>query len=586
LTVSASVVDGALGGGSAGDSTKTKVVRQARHLARTHLLWIPAVIILGFGVLYPLVGMEWQAFSHGAKAFQEAFAIPGIGSVLVTTFWLSLWSTTMAVVFGLLLAWCSIHLPARLQNIGALIPMFALIVPAVAAVSGWGFLLDPRVGYLNLILRKLPFFRNTISGPINVYSFGGIVFVSGLILTSFAYLFIYNGLRNIGAEYDEAAAASGASPLRIFFTITLPQIRPSIVYGAGITFILGLGQFTAPLLLGGPDHIDVISTKMFELLQSFPIPFGEAGALGVPLLGVGIIVVLGQRFLIGDTRKYATAGSKVQATVRSSRWWSIPILSLYGLLAVILPLLALIRVALSPYWAGTLSLSNMTLINFENVLTNNQHLQSAVTTSLIASAVTVLLVLPFGYLLTRLLLGRATLPRPISALIDFLVVLPYGTPAILVGFAMLYAYTRPPFVLYGTPAILIVAYCTIMVPYSVRLQTGTLISIGPEPWEASQASGASVMRTFFRVTVPLMRKGTATAAAIIFVLIFQEFSISVLVSSDTTQVVGSALYQQFNGSSYPDVAVLALLMVVITVVVVSLLLIVGGADALKRANRS
>jgi iron(III) transport system permease protein len=165
-----------------------------------------------------------------------------------------------------------------------------------------------------------------------------------------------------------------------------------------------------------------------------------------------------------------------------------------------------------------------------------------------------------------------------------LLLLPYGTPAVLFGFALLFAYTRQPLVLYGTLAIMIVAFATIMIPYAARLQLATLLSLGEEPWEAAKVSGAGPVRSFYTVTIPLMRRGASAAAAIIAVLLFQEFGVSLMVRSANVQVIGTVLYDQYNGGAYPAVAVLALIMVFITAIGVGVVLFVGGSDALSRSG--
>src|SRR5260370_42298880 len=82
----------------------------------------------------------------------------------------------------------------------------------------------------------------------------------------------------MGQELEAAAAACGASPVRRLFTITLPLLRPSIVFAAGVVFLLGMGQFTVPLLLGRPSRIDVLTTEMFYLTLSYPIDYGRPAA--------------------------------------------------------------------------------------------------------------------------------------------------------------------------------------------------------------------------------------------------------------------------------------------------------------------
>jgi iron(III) transport system permease protein len=328
----------------------------------------------------------------------------------------------------------------------------------------------------------------------------------------------------------------------------------------------------------------VITTKLFGLLQFYPPPYGEAAALGAPLLLIGVFVLIAQRWLIGDIRKYVTTGGRAVFSPRKPSWLAVPVVGLYALLAVVLPLLALIYVALSPYWTGSIALERLTLRNVYQVLFVNPYLESAIMNSVESVVITVALVLPIGYLLARYIGRRAWAPGAVVRLLDLLLLLPYGTPAVLFGFALLFAYTRQPLVLYGTLAIMIVAFATIMIPYAARLQLATLLSLGEEPWEAAKVSGAGPVRSFYTVTIPLMRRGASAAAAIIAVLLFQEFGVALMVRSANVQVIGTVLYDQYNGGAYPAVAVLALIMVFITAIGVGVVLFVGGSDALSRSG--
>ena len=106
----------------------------------------------------------------------------------------------------------------------------------------------------------------------------------------------------------------------------------------------------------------------------------------------------------------------------------------------------------------------------------------------------------------------------------------------------MFAYSGPPLPLYGTTAVLIITYVTLMIGHATRLQFTTLVSIGAEFAEASRACGAGTLRTLFVITLPLARKGLGATATLTFVLLFHEFSASMMVRSARTQVIGSVMY--------------------------------------------
>src|SRR5262249_37758190 len=140
--------------------------------------------VLGYLVLAPLVSLQLRAFSHGAQGYREGFTADRIGRTILDTAGLAVGSMAIALVLGTLLAWAASGLPRRARFL-RIFPILPLVLPAVAAVVGWAFLLSPRPGYLNAALRLLPFWSGDTQGPFNVYSIEWIVLITGFSLSAF-----------------------------------------------------------------------------------------------------------------------------------------------------------------------------------------------------------------------------------------------------------------------------------------------------------------------------------------------------------------------------------------------------------------
>jgi len=548
-----------------------------RRQAAPQTAWVLLAIGVGFLVLSPVLQLQWRAFLDGGSAFARMQDLPRIGTTLSTTVILAILSSVLAVFMGTLLAWCASMLPQRVRQIGELAPLLPLVVPAVAAVTGWIFLLSPRVGYLNMALRSLPGLDTLEEGPFDIYSVTGIIIITGMLLSSFVYVFVFTGLKNMGQELEAAAAACGASPTMRFFTITLPLLRPSIIFATGVVFLLGLGQFTAPLLLGRTAKIDVLTTEMFYLTERFPVDFGLGAALGFPILALGLMVVLFQKLALGEQRRFVVVSARSKYNVRETRWWAAVVIGLYLLVTTVLPLLALIYVSVSPFWTGSLIVPELTLRHWSSVL-GNRGLVDAIWTSVKTSVIGIAILIPLGFFMAFALLQSTRIAKPVRMAIDLFATLPIAVPASLMGFGLLFVYSQPPIQIYGTTAVLVVTYVTLMIGHSTRLQFTTLVATGQEFLEASKASGAGPIRSLFQVLLPMCRKGIAATAALTFVLLFHEFSASLMVRSARTQVIGSVMYDVWAGGIYSQVAVLALIMVVVTVVGVCIAGWLGGTD--------
>lgn len=557
--------------------TSSGAARVAPLLRRLGVLAFTGAI--AFLVVMPLVKLQRLALENGAEGYQRAVDRPRIGRTLVTTIGLAGGSLLIALVLGTLLAWAATMLPRRLSFLRAL-PVLPIVVPAVAATSGWSFLFSPRPGYANAMLRKLPWWDHLREGPVDVYTLPWIILLTGFGLTAFVYLFVSSGFANINSELVEAAMVSGSSGVGVFFRVTLPLLRPVLLYGGGVALLLGLGQFTAPLLLGTNAGIRVLTTDMYFSAAQIPIDYATAAALGSPLLLFGIAVVVVQRLVLGDRTRFVTHGGKgFRGTNRTSIGAAVGIV-VYGLVSTLLPLTALAIVACSKFWTADIDLGAMTLDNFREVF-ETANIGQAIRTSLIASTSAVLIVLPIGYVAASLLLRGRKYPL-IRGVLDFVVTLPLGVPAVVFGVGFLLTYTEGPFVLYGTRWVIILVYVTLMLPFATRMQLSGMISLGDAYIEASRVCGAGVVRTNLRIVLPLLRSTIGGASALMFVLLTHEFSASLLVRAPTTQVMGTAMYDQWVSGSYPAVAAIALIMTGVTAAGVFAAVLLGGRDVFEK----
>jgi iron(III) transport system permease protein len=537
------------------------------------------LIVLGYLIVVPLFQLQTLAFEDGAAGYKSQYGSPSIGQVIRTTIQLALGSLVIAMVLGTVLAFASSRLPARFGFL-RVIPVLPIVMPAVANICGWAFLLSPGPGYLNGLLRRLPWWSSLDSGPIDVYTTTWIIILTGFGLTSFVYLFVSAGMANISAEHLEAAQTSGSSTVGVFFRIVLPLLRPSLIYGGGVALLLGLGQFTGPLLLGANTGVKVLTTEMYLRVSESPADFAAAAAAGSPLVILGVIVVLGQKLLLGDQRRFVTHGGKGFKPAPARSTWAVVTIVVYGVLALLLPLIGLLIVSLSPYWSESIDWSLFTLNNFSTLLSTSDVVESIVT-SVVASSVAVLFCVPLGFLVANLLV-RGRRFKVLRVIGDLIAALPLGIPAVIFGVGFLLTYTQPPLILYGTRAVIILVYIVLMIPFATRLQMTALMSLGETYNEASSTSGASAFVTSRQITLPLMRPAILSAVALMFILLTHEFAASLLVRSPTTQVMGTRLYDLWTNGAYPQVAAMALLMTAVTGLGVFVAMLIGGRNVLDK----
>ena len=150
---------------------------------------------IGYLTVYPLARLQYLALEHGGRGYSTAYTRHDVWRTIRYTIYLGVGSLAIALVLGTGLAWAASSLPRRLRILRA-VPILPIVLPPLAAVLGWSFLLSPRPGYLNQLLRHLPWWSG-FDGPFDVYTIPWIVIITGLGLASFVYLFVSAGLENI-----------------------------------------------------------------------------------------------------------------------------------------------------------------------------------------------------------------------------------------------------------------------------------------------------------------------------------------------------------------------------------------------------
>ena len=552
---------------------------------RRQSFWIGLALLVSALIFAPIISLQQLVFSNNADGLRQLFGHAHAASVLWNTVVLGLGAVLVALTSGTILAFSVWELPPSLRRYTSFIPVLPLLIPSVAHVVGFVFLFSPENGYVNTFLRSLPLLDSLTSGPFNIYTSTGIMVYTGLHLSSYVYLFVFTGLQDLGGEYMQAARVNGAGRIRTLFEITIPLLRPVFVYATLVCLLLALGQFSGPLMLGRREGIDVVTTEMYLLTREFPVNYPLGAAYATPLLVVALLLVWAQHKLIGNRERFVGRGHAAGSPMRASN--GVIALALAAIVffvgvAALLPLLALTFVAFSPFWSGDISLSKLTVRHVNYVLQNPVVIDSVFTT-LKLSFISIAIVLPLGMLVSMAIFFRSLLWRPLSILLDVVSSLPLAIPSALIGFGFLFAYSATPFGLYGSALGLIIAFVTVKLPFSVRYQLATLISVGPSFVEAARANGSGPVRTFFRIILPLARSGIAAAAAVIFVLLIHEFGVALMLRSAETSVMSVVLFDLYNaGGLYPRVAAMALLMTLITMLGVAVAISAGGVKAFER----
>jgi iron(III) transport system permease protein len=362
-------------------------------------------------------------------------------------------------------------------------------------------------------------------------------------------------------------------------TVTLPMVTPALVSGFILAVLQALALFGSPAILALPAGFHTITTQIWALFQ-YPPKVELAAAISMPLLLATALLLLLQKRLL-RRRGYAAVGGKGgqrrQIPLGPWRWPAFA--ACVGVMAgaIFLPYGILAKAAVSRAWAQPLTWENFTLGNFSFTFFEYSATRDAIVNTLelgVATAtVGAVLVAALSYVTNRrLVLGHQ--------LVAFLALAPIVIPGVVLAVALFIAYTRPPFVLYGTLAILFVAYLTKEMPVGYAQSDATFRAIPPELEDAGRILGASRLRILRDVTAPLARSGIIAAWCFIFIGVIRELSASIILFTPATKVMSVVIFDLKEEGQFGAIAVLGIAMLAMTFATVLLVQRALGRDVL------
>jgi iron(III) transport system permease protein len=534
------------------------------------VLWLFAAFMVALIVL-PLSWLGLYAFTDKARHptlqnFVTLFTNPDFLDPLLTTAIIATTSAVICCIVAAPIGWLvsRTDMPGR-QTIRALVTASFVTPPFLGAVA-WELLAAPNSGLLNQFYRYLTGAESD-SALFNIYSLPGIIFVISCYTFPFVFVLVANALDNMPGELEDASAILGGKAWTTARRVTIPLALPALVAGALIAFLQAMTLFGSPAILALPAGFHTMTTKIWSLFQYPPKP-ELAAAAAVPLLVLTILLLQGQKFLLGR-RGFSVVGGKYGAPrlIELGRWrWVALAFCLIVLLnPVFLPYLALLNAAFSPNATTLVTPATLTLHNIVFVFTELSSTQLALKNTVILGAATAtigtILALVVAYVTTR---------RVISGhrVLGFLATAPIAVPGIVLGVGLFLSYTRPPFVLYGTLWILLIAFLTINLPSAYQQLQAAFATIHPELEDASRILGATRLRSLMQITAPLLRTGVIATWCFIFIGVMRELSAAIVLFTSQTKVLSVLIYDLNESGDLAAIAVLGIAMLIITFAVV------------------
>lgn len=543
------------------------------------------VAVIGFLVCYPVVMLLLGSFAPPRGVTNAWFSLDGYRTALfdedarraiVTTIWLALVRASIGVALAIFLSWAITRtsIPGRRVFHNLLILNFFL--PLLPQVVAWSLLLSPKSGIVNVWLRGLLGVTSG-SGPFNIYSYGGIIFLGSLGWAGFLYLLLSPAFQAMDAALEEAARISGASTLRTTLRITVPILLPAVLGCFSLAFVRMVESFEIELLLGTPAHIYVFTTQIYYYINQQQLPnYPPAIALSTVLIVLTLAVIGLQTKLLGKRTYVTVSGKSYRRTpVDLGAWKWLVFVLLVGFFCIhlALPLFMLILGSLQrttiDFRMNAFTFDHWKILGTPEVW---QSLKNTLGVGVVAATVGMLLVSLCSYIVMR---TKLALRRPL----DVFTWVPYMVPGFVLSVGFLWAVLKGiplPFTLYGTLALLMIAFIVRLLPFGARLMNGTMVQLSSELEESARTLGASWVQSLRRIVLPLLSPSLAIGWLLCMITVIRDLSTIILLYGPKSKMLAITFYSYWNSGAIEDAAVIGLFMAAIGLV------FVGGMRLLQR----
>ena len=533
-------------------------------------LWILPLGYISLFFFYPLGRILAYSFDISVLTSEN---LNLTGNVLLFTLYQAFLSTLLTLLIGLPAAYLFARFEFSGKALLRALTAVPFLLPTVVVAAGFNALLGPR-GWANLGLMDL--FGFTTSPIAFVGTLGAILMAHVFYNTTIVIRVVGNALSQLDPRLMNAARTLGANNRRVWWHVTLPLLRPSLLAAGTLVFLFDFTSFGVILLLGGPGFATLEVETYIQALQM----------LNLPLAGLLSVVQLLCTLTFSVLYTHVVARTKVQVSLRAAKynvrpargWRQKTFVIGLGILLVIffvLPMLALPLRSVSRLEAARGERGGvqygLTTDYYSELFVNR--LGSvfyvppirAVLNSLGFAGLTVLFSLLMGFP------AASALARPgkFERFLDPLLMLPLGASAVTLGLGFIISFNRPPLRLLASPWLIPLAHTMVALPFVIRTLQPALDSIPDRLRDAASTLGASPFRAWLAVDWPIIWRASLGAATFAFTVSLGEFGATALLTRPEYPTIPIAIYRflsQPGGLNYGQAMAMATLLMVLATI--------------------
>lgn len=538
------------------------------------IIWWVVVAFLAVTVIYPAIRLIINSLKvdggFGIENYITVFSDPSILKSMKNSFIVVIPASILSTIIGVFLSWVVVrtNVPGvkywkRLLSIPYFIP------PFIGAIA-WTFLLGP-VGYFN---KFLMWAFHLQQAPLNIYSLGGMIFIMSIYRYAVSFIVVLPTMKQISASMEEAARISGASPWRTLRDITLPLITPSILGAMLLTFMFILADFGVSSVLGAPNQIHLMTTQIYYMICNSSIAnnlqIASAYSLFLSLFGlIGLWaynkVLSANKFAVVSGKSSAIEPTRLNKPVR---WILFAFLVIFFLFTTCAPIIATLVTSMTKVYGLPFGIDNITLQNFVQML-QIQNVARAFKNSLFLSVTSSVIITLVTLIIAYIAIRGGVRGIKGVRFMQMVVVLPYAVPGVIIALAMILSFSQPiaGLRLYNTIWILLIAYIARFMNLGYNNISGAISQIDPSLEEAARISGASQLRAFRDVMLPLLKNSLVSSFFLVAAPTISELSLSGLLWSVGNETIGTIVYSAKEEGRILLTAAIAIILIILVVII-------------------
>ena len=534
---------------------------------------IGAMLLYTLFLLYPLITLLSQSvmgkeggfsLEHFQRIFSKAYYLRALGNSFNVTLSVTLFSVLLATPLAYLMAVYQIRGKAMLD---ILVLVSSMSAPFIGAYS-W-IMLFGRSGSVTSFLRE------TIGFTLpDIYGFPGIVLVMSLQLYSLVYMFVSGAFKNMDNSLIEASESMGCTGVRKIFKVVLPLLMPTLLAGALMVFMRTFADYGTPRLIG-EGYITLPVLVYNEFMGEVGGNDGLAAAISIVAVVITTGVFLFQKLVV--SRKQFSMNALHPIQPKKLKGIGSVLAHLYCYVVVAIAMLPQLYVIYSSFRKtnGKLFVAGFSLNSYVEAFTTvGRSIINTYVLGFASIAVIVVVAILIAYVVVRR-------RNALNSTLDVTTMFPETVAGSILGIALLMAFSKKPLYFSQTAFIMILSYVIRRLPYTVRSSSAILQQISPSIEEASVSLGASNMKTFFRVTVPMMLPGVISGAILSWIMIITELSTSIILYTTHTKTMTLEIYSQIIRGNDGIAAAISSILTFSTIIALAVFFKVSGKKEIR-----